>query len=436
MNMKKLLPPDKVWSVPTIVLIGLLVLFLTGYPKETPAISPEEPSTESPRKPAVNAAIAAYEPALAVRASGCITCHAKIYSSYITDFGYGSPYFFGNPEGGNKVGPFNGHIYGDFTAEPGKTGWLTAEFHNDIIVPQANLDFNLKDAAGTALSDQASYRDALQATSLAKYLQALESQKTDPAPVIEKKEVFIGAPDTATLETRFGITHISASNFKYIKTDRSVSPDFDGIALSENGNYYTNGSEIVCDGDLFVRGILFLNKATIATNTGCRIYATGPIFLQDAVMYRSTGDGIDRTNLQLVSTEAIFLGVGQKKCNTPADSDSLALRLLRTPALTSLITRSTDRNNIPPQEFSRMMYDKASLVPLEDSSCHDATLGFSRLLLNAPIIHSGYSGRFKGLVIAEFALFKQGKSSYEFDPVFKEVPVLPLLKDEDYLLVE
>jgi hypothetical protein len=31
-----------------------------------------------------------------------------------TFFGYGSPYFFGNPEGGNKVGPFNGNIYGDF----------------------------------------------------------------------------------------------------------------------------------------------------------------------------------------------------------------------------------------------------------------------------------------------------------------------------------
>ena len=82
------------------------------------------------------------------------------------------------------------------------------------------------------------------------------------------------------------------------------------------------------------------------------------------------------------------------------------------------------------------LYDKASLVPLEDSSCHDTTLGFSRMLLNAPVVHSRYSGRFKGVVIAEFALFWQGKSSYEFDPVFREVPVLPVLKDSDYLVVE
>jgi hypothetical protein len=38
-------------------------------------------------------------------------------------------------------------------------------------------------------------------------------------------------------------------------------------------------------------------------------------------------------------------------------------------------------------------------------------------------------------VIAEFALFWQGKSSYQFDPVFREVPVLPVLKESDYLMV-
>lgn len=436
--MKKIqcIPTNKLSSIPTIILISLLLILLTGCSKETVPITTEDASTEKQSEPAVNAAIAKYEPALAVRASGCITCHAKIYSTYITDFGYGSPYFFGNPDSGNKVGPFNGHIYGDFIAEPGKTGWLTAEMHKEIIVPQADIDFDLGDAAGSTLDDQSSYQEALQADSLAKYIQALENLKTKPAAVVEKKKVFIGAPDIPTLETRFGITSGDTADFKYIKTDQSSSPDIEGIKISKSGDYHTNMSEIVCDGDLFVRGILFLNKASIATNTGCRIYVAGPIFLQDAVTYRSMDNNIDHANLQLVSTEAIFLGVGQKKCNTPADSDSLSLRLLRTPALTSIITRSTDRNNIPPQEFSRIMYDKAALIPLEDSSCHDETLGFTSLLLNAPIIHSRYSGKFKGLVIAEFALFYQGKSSYEFDPVFKQVPVLPLLKDEDYLLVE
>jgi hypothetical protein len=384
----------------------------------------------------VNAVISKYEPALAVRASGCITCHAKISSTYVTDFGYGSSYFFGDPGGGNKVGPFNGNIYGDFIAEPGKTSWLTSEFHKEVIVPQAEFGFNLKDAARTSLADQPSYRKALEASSLAEYLSALENQKAKPAKIIEKKRIFIGAPDTATLETRFGIKHGESVSFKYIKDNQGVSSDIRGIRLGKTEEYYTNVSEITCDGDLFVRGIFFLNKPTIVTDNGCRIYAAGPVFLQGEVTFKSVGNEVEHGNLQLVSTEAIFLGVGRKKCNITADIDPLALRLLKTPSLPSMFTRGSGRSNISPQTFVQNIYDKAALVPLEDSSCHDDGISFSRLLLNAPIVHSRYTGRFKGLVIAEFALFWQGKSGFEFDPVFKQVPLLPLLQDEDYLTIQ
>jgi len=432
MNMQKLFPPDKLRSIPTIILIGLLLLYLTGCSKETAPISPEEQG-----KPAVNAAIAKYEPALAVRGSGCITCHASVNSAFITDFGHGDPYFFGMRSGGITVGPFNGNIYGDFIAEPGKTGWLTADFQKEIIVPRAALDIDPEDASDSGLNEQAPYRTALQATSLKNYLQVLESQKPNPASVIEKETVFIGAPDVATLETRFELPPGDTVSFKYLKNDPGSSPDFEGIELSENGNYHTNTSEVVCDGDLFLRGILFLNKASVATNSGCRIYTAGPVFVQGEIPFRNLNKGKDNSNLQIVSTEAIFLGVGQKSCkNTTGVSDPLNSRLLLTPALTSLVTRTADRDSIPPETFSQNLYDKAASVPLEDSSCHDETISLSRILLNAPIVHSRYSGNFKGVVIAEFALFWQGKSSYEFDPVFKEVPVLPILKEEDYLLVE
>ncbi|MDM7996484.1 MAG: hypothetical protein QUT30_12475 [Acidobacteriota bacterium] len=39
----------------------------------------------------LNPAITEFEPAVAVRAAGCITCHAKIRPGIITDFGYGEP---------------------------------------------------------------------------------------------------------------------------------------------------------------------------------------------------------------------------------------------------------------------------------------------------------------------------------------------------------
>jgi hypothetical protein len=436
MNIKKWISQHKQCSGPATALLGLVLLFIAGFPKETVSVTPEDRRDTKESKQIVNATITRYEPALAVRGAGCITCHAKIHSAFITDFGYGDPFFFGNASGGIKVGPFNGNIYGDFIAEQGKTSWLTAEMHKEIIVPQAPLGINPKDAAESALNNRSSYREALRAASLKEYLQALESQKTNPAPVIEKDRIFIGAPDTATLETRFGLTAGDTVDFKYIKNNQKDSPDIEGIELSENGNYYTNASDVVCDGDLFLRGILFLNRPSIRTNTGCRIYTTGPIFFQNTVAFNSISKGTDRTNLQLVSTEAVFMGVGREKCDSQAESDPLSSRLLLTPALTSIITRSADRDGIQPETFAQKLYDKATLIPLEDSSCHDESISFSRILINAPIVHSRYNGEFKGLVIAEFALFWQGKSSYEFDPVFKEVPVLPLLKNEDYLLVE
>jgi len=436
MNMNKWIPRHMQCSVPATALLGLVLLFIAGFPKEIVSVVPEDPPDTKESKQIVNAAITRYEPALAVRGAGCITCHAKMHSAFITDFGYGDPFFFGNASGGIKVGPFNGNIYGDFIAEQGKTGWLTAEMHKEIIVPQAPLSLDPKDAAGSGLNNQSSYRDALQAASLKEYLQSLESQKTNPAPIVEKDTVFIGAPDIATLETRFGLTPGDTVDFKYIKNNQSVSPEIEGIELSESGNYYTNTADVICDGDLFVRGTLFLNKPSIRTNTGCRIYTAGPIFLQNTIAFNSMSNGTDRTNLQLVSAKAVFMGVGRKKCDPKAESDPLSSRLLLTPALTSIITRSADRDGIQPEAFAQNLYDKATLIPLEDSSCHDESIGFSRILMNAPIVHSRYNGKFRGLVIAEFALFWQGKSSYEFDPIFKEVPVLPLLKNEDYLLVE
>jgi len=379
-----------------------------------------------------NTAVAEYEPALAVRASACITCHAKIHPSYITDFGHGDPYFFGIPVTGGKFGPFDGSIYGDFYGgEPNKTGWLTAEIGKQIIVPEAHFDFNLS-AAGAKLADQPAYRQALQSASLAEYLAALEKQKPNPATVIEKKEVFIGAPSAATLEERFKIAPGSATKFKYIKNDNS-SPEIEGIGLSPGSDFYTNTREVVCDGDLFIRGPLFLDHMALSTKNGCRIYSTGPVFLQHGITYKFGGPA-SNSNLQLVSAQAILLGVGDKSCATTDKDSPLSRRLVSGYAVSTFFTREANGKPLSPQTLSKNIYDQGKRIPsLEDASCHDDTISFSRLLLNAPQVHSRYKGPFRGLVIAEVALFRLSKSTFEFDPVFKRVPILPVLRDSDYL---
>jgi hypothetical protein len=193
----------------------------------------------------------------------------------------------------------------------------------------------------------------------------------------------------------------------------------------------------VCDGDLFIRGTLFLNRVTIATKTGCRIYATGPIFLQHGIVYKSLGSSEDQTNMQLVSSEAILLGVGDKSCDPTSKDSPLSRRLVSGYAVSTFVTRDAGSKSIAPKAFGQSIYDQGKKIALlEDASCQDDTVGFSRLLLDAPQVHCRYKGQFKGLVIAEVVLFRLGKGNFEFDPVFKNVPVLPRLNDSDYLKVE
>jgi hypothetical protein len=388
-----------------------------------------------PGKPVASTAIAEFEPALAVRAPACITCHAKISPGFITDFGYGNEYFFGNHGTGSSLNFFGGSIYGDFYGgEPNKTGWLTAEIAKSIVVPQAVFDFDLN-AAGAKLA-KSNYEQALHATSLAKYLQSLEAQKSKPAFIIERKKVFIGAPNAAALVARFNIAPGSDIKFKYIKND-TTSPDIGGIGLSASKEYYTNIQDVVCDGDLFVRGTLFLNHITVSTKNGCRIYATGPIFLQNEVVYKNLGGAEDKTNLQLVSAEAILLGLGDKSCDPTSKDSPLSRRLVSGYAISTFVTRDASAKSILPKAFGQSIYDQGKkIAQLEDASCRDDSVSFSRLLLDAPQVHGRYKGQFKGLVIAEVALFRLSEGNFEFDPVFKTVSVLPRLKDSDYLIVE
>jgi hypothetical protein len=401
--------------------LSLFALITSGFSERIQSVS--------------NNCISEYAPALAVRAAACITCHAKISPSVITDFGYGDRYFFGKRVDGSTLGSFDGGIYGDFYGgEPNKTGWLTAEIAESIVVPQASFDFDLT-AAGAKLA-KANYQQPLQATSLAKYLQSLEARKAKPATVIEKKTVFIGAPSANTLEARFQIEQASGSKFKYVKNENS-SPHIEGIELNSGKEYYTNTREVVCDGDLFIRGTLFLNHVTIATKSGCRIYVTGPIYLQNAVTYKKLGGSEDNTNLQLVSAEAILLGVGDKSCEANSKESSLSRRLVSGYAISTFHTRDASSKSIAPKTFGQSIYDQGKkIASLEDASCGDDKVGFSRLLLDAPQVHSRYKGKFTGVVIAEVALFRLGNGNFEFDPVFKRVPVLPRLRDSDYLQVK
>jgi hypothetical protein len=63
------------------------------------------------------------------------------------------------------------------------------------------------------------------------------------------------------------------------------------------------------------------------------------------------------------------------------------------------------------------------------------SIDYEKLLVNAPMVHSRYSGLFKGVIIAEVGLFAISHFSYQYDEVFSNKAILPLVVD-DVLKVE
>jgi hypothetical protein len=105
---------------------------------------------------------------------------------------------------------------------------------------------------------------------------------------------------------------------------------------------------------------------------------------------------VDRTNLQLVSAEAILLGVGDKSCDAASTESPLSRRLASGYAVSTFMSRASAGKSISLQEFGKSIYAKGILIAaLEDAGCHDDNIGFTRLLLNAPQIHSCYKGNLK-----------------------------------------
>jgi hypothetical protein len=362
-------------------------------------------------------------PALAIRGSACVTCHANVRSSYITDFGFGSPWFAGldKPTGynGGQLVFGSGHMYGDHGGS-----WATAKIVGPVLVPKTNAV-----QMGSAVQ------------TLASFVRSQEMGKSTPATVTEKDTVFIGAPTVAQLEDRFKVA--SGVNLKFSANDAQSLP-FAGIEWNAAG-YFTNIGTVICDGDLFLRGTVLLKKPVIRTKNGCRIHATGPIFMDENSSYENLGGAMaaNNTNLQLVSARAVILGVGTSHCEPASGwypsvgaTNPLKMRLVDIWTTRSHVTRSVPAD--PRAEAQLLLAEAGKLQGYRDASCYAGgrNVHLERILINAPMVQSRLTGNVSGVVITEVALFSLSAFSYEFDAVFSRVPVLPLLKQDDFLNVK
>ena len=75
--------------------------------------------------------------------------------------------------------------------------------------------------------------------------------------------MYIGAP---TVDRIKFVSSVPAGGLKF-KAATSTAPAFSGLALDSSKKYFTNNPNvpIVCEGDLAVDGVVWLNNAQITT---------------------------------------------------------------------------------------------------------------------------------------------------------------------------
>jgi hypothetical protein len=396
------------------------------------------------------------QPAMAARGTACISCHAQLKSDLVTDFGFGDSYYFSKNTGNPNHGVNGHHTTITEASNTYSTSWETMKFSNGakVIVPQALLPFNLQDFIPAWYTRRG--ESEWTATNLKDHIAGLEDNKpvANRAAVVEKAQVYIGAPSVQDLRDAGLISE--AVKIKYWPNAPDSLP-LSGFAAV--GNYHSNTNTLECDGDLFVEGAVFLNKLKIKTVNGCRIYATGPIFQQGPIEYLLEPGKPNNSNLQLVSSRLVSMGIGNSHCESAANPgwyfsqeqaqtppivpvSPLDIRLRGFWASVSL-TRNVDKASGFPQtattpaDEGKELFDIGiGMVGLEDASCHNRTTHFERLMVVAPHVHSRYTGNFKGVIVTENPLFSLGRFAFEFDPVFSKVPVLPMLESAKYLKIQ
>jgi hypothetical protein len=234
--------------------------------------------------------------------------------------------------------------------------------------------------------------------------------------VVSVSSVTIQAPADADLRALAPAFFADPANAGFQRAQNSNPVEFvvkDGGA----GKYVMNDESKILNcsnADILVNGPLYLRGLKVAADNGCRIYATGTVFIEDGVTY--AGEGASQS-LQITSSRAIVMGINKARLNNRLLVDYRGLQLAQLDYLTLANQVMADANAVGTLRDAQ-----------DDYGGTRASIDYSGLLLNAPIVHSRYLGQVKGAIVAEAALFALGAFHFQFDQVFLNTSILPLLK--------
>lgn len=417
--------------------------------------------------------IRSLQPALAVRGTGCLNCHANIQGNVVTDFGYGNSYYMEQENSrynvGNKI--FTDSYYTPFTWQ------AVQQLNGEAIVPAVPVPSGLASSANQSIasfmSDTSMTDYYAQSNSNGYWFnyfslgsppatlalsQSIVPEASLPA-VLASQSIYIGAPSVSQILAIAPNPSAAAPWVQIASRDAGAGGGVTGLTVVQgtSGAYVTNQGTINCSGlDIVINGTLLLNNATVlAESGGCKLYVTGSVFIESPISYANSGNSADPTdNLQITSATAVVMGVGLSgtsyvsgsfgQMNSPEGGPNpLHVRLLddaRNPLFRIAPSSSaynswangvySEATNIGPN----LIQDASNVVGAAATAVSDAgqtrvAINFEHLLINAPMVHSRYLGTFNGVIIAELAEMSLGQFSFAYDSVFSNssVSVLPAL---------
>ena len=454
-----------------LLLSGVLsVYILTSYQNCSPvAFVPFSPSASSNNNPDGSSgtvgSIQQFQPAVASRDVSCLACHANIQANLITDFGYPDAWYLDGLQSPTSFGSAH------YTA----TTWQTIEqISGQVVVPAAAMvpqtyaqaEFQSGAPPLTGPLNLVSY---LTSTSVKDfggnwYSYFGETTPTNTsftykvnsgtqAAVVSQSQIYIGAPTSQEILAL--APSLNQTQGPWIQVVGASTTGLSGLTLSTGVNgqmYVTNNGSVKCSGlDVVINGTLLLNNLNVYAETGgCRFYVTGSVFIEGPITYLNSGSTTDPTdNLQVTSATSIIMGVGlngsalngdgttdgpgQTPLNVRLISDVRSNMSFRSAPTSSAYTTYANSILAEGENIGVALLQDASVPAAGQTTALSAakqprvSIPFQHILLNAPMIHSRYMGTVTGVIVAESAMFSLGEFSFNFDPVFQNVPVLPAL---------
>ncbi len=402
------------------------------------------------------------QPALAVRGISCITCHSQIASNVITDYGAGHPWYF-------DFKSIDSYYFERVDDGHGSNGLNSIHLLNDskLFVPKVALPAEFK----------TTFPDFANLNSLVDFVKKrFEGSANKAEQAVEVEDLKINLPTAQRLREVFGNPNQSAV---YLP-DTQHSPPLTGLLESADKKVFRI-NQLECDGDLFLDGSVVFTNARVKSLNGCRIYATGSVFVQGALISEPIGSSNDY-NTQILSATSIWLGSGKMyndqgnfceidsttnlgtgwyyanraslgctdSANNSYKCDSLNGRMYHTrlrnsfsvnvaPTVSTLEAlmgqKAWDSSNDGSMVVERFNVETVLGSPLRDASCEAAgrDVDFTRILLAAPYVNSRYKGDFEGAIIAEISLMSLGDFKFVFHDVFKTVSIFSLLESDELI---